>query len=455
MNDFLTRILIGIFGSGIEEHVVGSLSWADLLAAGVWLLLVAAIHIAFLLYGVHAGKRRTPSGEHSVLYSFWVAVAKPLYAILWVFSIKLLAAPIIPRMASGMGSGPWLAEWFERMLRVVLLAALIWLAYRLIAPIEARLLALTRKSASTWDDFIVAVLGNCARMVVPVMALILALPAFHLPPGFDHLLSKGSSLLIIGAISWVLFRSVGTLERFILAKHDITVRDNLEARKVHTQIRVLSKTLYVLIGIFAVASALMVFEQVRQLGGSILASAGVLGIIVGFAAQRTIANLFAGFQLAMTQPIRIDDVVIVEGEWGRVEEITLTYVVVCIWDERRLVVPLGHFIEKPFQNWTRVSASLLGSVMIWVDYSLPINRLRQEIGGIIETCAAWDRRFWNLQVTEATERAMQIRVLATAADSSKAWDLRCEIRERLIALIQEHYPASLPKARADLKQMAG
>ena len=156
--------------------------------------------------------------------------------------------------------------------------------------------------------------------------------------------------------------------------------------------------MHVLIAIFTVASILMLFEEVPRFGASILASAGVLGIIVGFAAQRTITSLFAGFQLAMTQAIRIDDVVIVENEWGRIEEITLTYVVICIWDQRRLVVPLSYFIEKPFQNWTRTSAELLGSVFLYVDYSLPLAAVREEVKQIVEACPLWDRKFWNMQV---------------------------------------------------------
>jgi small-conductance mechanosensitive channel len=195
----------------------------------------------------------------------------------------------------------------------------------------------------------------------------------------------------------------------------------------------------------------MMFEEVRRVGTSILASAGVLGLIIGFAAQKTIANLFAGFQLAMTQPIRLDDVVIVESEWGRVEEITLTYVIVHIWDDRRLVLPLSYFIEKPFQNWTRVSASLLGSIFLWVDFTLPIAELRRTVQRIVENCEDWDRRFWNLQVTDTSERAMQIRILATAADSGKAWNLRCEIREKLIEAVQREH---LPRLRTDLAGIA-
>ncbi|HVZ16539.1 MAG TPA: mechanosensitive ion channel family protein, partial [Terriglobales bacterium] len=272
---------------------------------------------------------------------------------------------------------------------------------------------------------------------------------------WNGMIGKGTSLLIIGAISWILFQTVAAVEQLALAEYDITAANNLHARKIHTQVRVISKTIYVLIGIFTVASALMLFDEVRRLGTSLLASAGVVGVIAGFAAQRTISNLFAGFQLAMTQPIRLDDVVVVEGEWGRVEEITLTYVVIHIWDDRRLVLPLSYFIEKPFQNWTRASSNLLGAVVLWVDYTLPVAQLRAEAKAIVESCPEWDRRFWNFQVTDTNEQAMQVRILATASDSGKAWDLRCNVREKLIQLMQEKYQQYLPRWRADFTNLNG
>jgi hypothetical protein len=195
---------------------------------------------------------------------------------------------------------------------------------------------------------------------------------------------------------------------------------------------------------------LMVFDSVRQFGASILASAGVAGIVVGFAAQRSIATLLAGFQIALTQPIRVDDVVIVENEWGRIEEITLTYVVVRIWDQRRLVVPITYFIEQPFQNWTRTSSEMLATVFLHTDYTVSVGALRDELTRILSRSTLWDQRVNVLQVTDAREHTLEIRALASAADASRAWDLRCEIREQLVVFVQENYPASLPKLRVSV-----
>ncbi|HAE37799.1 MAG TPA: hypothetical protein DCG57_04070, partial [Candidatus Riflebacteria bacterium] len=200
---------------------------------------------------------------------------------------------------------------------------------------------------------------------------------------------------------------------------------------------------------FSLGSMLMVFETVRQLGTSILASAGVVGIIVGLSAQKTIAMLLAGLQIALTQPIRIEDVVIVENEWGWIEEITLTYVVVRIWDLRRLVVPINYFIEKPFQNWTRNSADILGAVSIFVDYTVPVDEVRAAVREIVAASPLWDKKVCGVQITNTTDRAMEMRVLVSAQSSGQAWDLRCEVREKLVAFIQMKYPDCLPKIRTD------
>jgi small-conductance mechanosensitive channel len=195
----------------------------------------------------------------------------------------------------------------------------------------------------------------------------------------------------------------------------------------------------------------MVFEPVRQLGTSILATAGIAGIIIGFAAQRSISTLLAGLQIALTQPIRLDDVVIVENEWGRIEDISLTYVTVRIWDQRRLIVPINHFIEQPFQNWTRSSADILGTVFLHVDYRAPLAEIRTELDRILAESPYWDGKVKVLQVTDAGPQTLELRALGSAADASLAWDLRCEVREKLVTFLQQHHPDSLPRVRAELR----
>lgn len=260
-----------------------------------------------------------------------------------------------------------------------------------------------------------------------------------------------TGLLIIVCLTWLALRVLRGLQQVIQISNPVDIADNLRARQIHTQSRVLLRTLGLFIVIIGAAAMLMTFPSARQFGASLLASAGLAGLAVGFAARPVLANLIAGLQIAITQPIRLDDVVIVEGEWGRIEEITGTYVVVRIWDDRRLVVPLQYFIEKPFQNWTRRSSSLIGTVFVWVDYSLPLEPLRDELRRLCkEVPELWDGRVCVLQVTDTSEKAIQLRVLVSSPDSSRNWDLRCHIRENLVGFIQRRYPEALPQLRADL-----
>lgn len=255
----------------------------------------------------------------------------------------------------------------------------------------------------------------------------------------------------IASIAWVLLSAINVFRVVMLSHYSMDEEDNLHARKVITQFRLLGNIVKFLIIVISIGLALLTFDSIRQFGVSLLASAGIAGIILGFAAQKLIATVLAGLQLAITQPIRLDDVLIVEGEWGRVEEITLTYVVIAIWDKRRLIVPSTYFIENPFQNWTRVSADLLGTVYLYTDYRFPVDALREELKRVVEGNSLWDEKVAIIQVTDSKERTMELRVLVSAEDSPTAWDLRVMVREKLIAFIQENYPEMLPLTRVDLK----
>jgi small-conductance mechanosensitive channel len=258
----------------------------------------------------------------------------------------------------------------------------------------------------------------------------------------------------IGLIGWMSKSAVHIWMIVYLRRYKLDAEDNLLARKHVTQSKIMKRIADLLIVIVAIAAALMTFEPVRQYGVSLLASAGVAGIVLGLALQPVLKNLFAGIQLAITQPIRIDDALLVEGEWGNVEEITSTYVVVKLWDWRRMILPLSYFMEKPFQNWTRESSSLIGTVMIYLDYSVPVASLRSKVEEIAAASSLWDRRVVNVAVTDFRETVLEIRILVSASSAGRTFDLRCEVREKLIAFIQQDYPKALPQLRMDMRDLA-
>ncbi|MGE0404662.1 MAG: mechanosensitive ion channel family protein [Candidatus Korobacteraceae bacterium] len=307
------------------------------------------------------------------------------------------------------------------------------------------------RTTTTLDGYVVEHTRRPSRLLLPLVAVVLVIRVFPLPAilegGVAHLLTLG----IIACAGWLVLAVIGALEDTISDKYAIDNADNLTARRIQTQIKVLHRIVAVIISILTVAVMLMTFPSVRQFGQTLFASAGIAGLVLGLAAQSTISNLLAGLQVALTQPIRLDDVVIVENEWGRIEEIGTTYVVVRIWDQRRLIVPLSHFIQKPFQNWTRQTSEILGTVFLYVDYSVPVEDVRAELHRCLQESKLWDGRVWNLQVTNASDRSVELRALMSASDASLAWDLRCLVREYLVAFLQKNYPSSLPRMRADVQ----
>jgi small-conductance mechanosensitive channel len=313
--------------------------------------------------------------------------------------------------------------------------------------IYKRLKIYTRKTDNKWDDFMLD------TFKIPFLWLLV----WIIIKSFAHLFLKdlnvfkylihANNIVLILSVGWILIKFVKLGSYMLNKKLDINASDNLNARKRLTQLIVFQNIADTIIVIVTVSVILMTFDGARVIGKSLLTSAGIAGIIIGFAAQKSIGMFLAGVQIAITQPIRLDDVVIVEGEWGRIEEITLTYVVVRIWDERRLMLPVNYFLEKPFQNWTRTSADIMGTVFFYVGYDLSVQAIRDFVPQILKDNPNWDGRVFNVQITNSNEFYKEMRILVSSSDASKNWNLRTEVREKVIDFIQANYPDCFAKVR--------
>ena len=302
---------------------------------------------------------------------------------------------------------------------------------------------------------LVVVVAPPASIAVPLLFLAVAAGATPLPAHWLGTIRHALGIGLLLCTVWLAVRAVRALEARVVREHPIDAADNLRARRVQTQTRVISGVVQGAIVLVGLSLALMTFPSIRRLGTTLLASAGVIGLVAGIAAKPVFGNLIAGLQIALAQPIRLDDVVIVNGEWGRIEEINSTNVVVRVWDERRLVVPLQWFIENPFENWTRTTAQLLGTAFLWLDYRTPMQDVREALQRICQGDPRWDGRVCIAQVTDASERALQVRLLVSARNSGDLFDLRCAVRERLVDYLNEAHPEALPRVRMDLHRDTG
>ncbi|HTD98199.1 MAG TPA: mechanosensitive ion channel domain-containing protein [Mucilaginibacter sp.] len=328
---------------------------------------------------------------------------------------------------------------------IVALAVIIGLVIKLII----KALLNYRKKHADYSLFrsIIIHTGPSLNHFVPLMMLNLLLPLMEMDQRFYLPLNRITEIALIISFAVLLMNSIKVFEDYVYHAYDLNKEDNLKERKIRTQLQFVRKIVVTLIVFITIAIILLSFDNVRKIGAGLLTGVGIGGIIIGFAAQRSLSNFLAGFQIAFTQPIRIDDILVVEGEWGRVEDITLTYVVLNIWDQRRLILPINYFIEKPFQNWTRSTSEILGTVFLYMDYNIPIDPLRQELDRLLDKTPLWDKRVKLIQVTDAKDHTIELRVLISARNSSQAFDLRCYIRENLIKFIKDNYPDSLPLNR--------
>lgn len=294
-----------------------------------------------------------------------------------------------------------------------------------------------------------------ATTIVAVQFAVRASTGYAIGTPWRQALLHGLVLAIIAAVAWLVASLLLVSEDVALARFRTDVPDNRQARRIRTQVVMLRRVTIVVVVVLAVGVMLMTFPSVRGLGASVLASAGVVGVVAALAAQSLLGNVFAGLQLAFSDAVRLDDVVVVEGEWGRIEELTLSYVVVQIWDDRRLILPTSYFTSTPFQNWTRTQSAVLGTAELDVDWSVPVQAMREELRRLVEGTQLWDGRVCVLQVTDATGGTVRLRALVSAADAGSLWDLRCLVREHLVAWIREQRPTALPRMRAEVGDASG
>jgi small-conductance mechanosensitive channel len=334
------------------------------------------------------------------------------------------------------------AAWWAVLALACVAALLGWLGIRLLDAIGRR----SAKRAPVLNVLRLAT-HRPANVLAPLLAVAVVMSSAS--DQLDGIIGARRliTVSIVVVMTWLLMKAVGAVSDIVSVVHPASDTDNLSARRLQTQTQVLTRVMAAVIALLGVAMALMTFPQVRHVGASLLASAGLAGIVAGLAARPLLGNLIAGLQIGLTQPIRLDDVVIVQGEWGRIEEINGTYVVVRLWDERRLVVPLEWWTQNPFQNWTRTSSNILGTVFLWVDYRMPVAPLRAELQRFCHDQPNWDGRVCELVVTESTERAMQLRCLISSRDSGQNWALRCAVREHMVNHIQATMPDYLPQIR--------
>lgn len=370
--------------------------------------------------------------------------------LLWMgVSLSMCLSPFVERITN---EHAWVdaPQYAQSLLRLLVVVSLLWLCWRLSWGVSI----LTQRWLGSLDVQLQRSWGmlttRAARVLFPLVLLMSI--AGLLPLELQSFIQRHLGVVFILVSGWLLSHAVMAVEEIVHQKFDLQAPDNLRARVVHTQVRVLKRVLLTVIWFVCAASVLLLIPGVRQFGQGLLASAGVAGVVVGLAAQKSFSNIFAGLHLAFSQRVRLDDVVVVDGQWGRIEEIRLTYVIVAIWDQRRLIVPVSRMLDASFENWTHKSAELLGTVVLYADFGVDLGGLRTRLREICtEAGALWDGRVCVIQVTEVTESSMQVRALVSSSDASKCWELRCLVREQLLIHLREKHPSSLPQVRVQPK----
>ena len=442
------------FGNWVMHPVIGKLAISRLalfLAALLVLaLLVRLVRMTLALLQRLARRRAGSSKQYGLLWQVLEmtldAASPPLRAGVAAYGLVMAVVPVM-FVNSGRRLALHAHELLSDLAHLAELVAVLWFLFRLAERVNGHLGQWAQQQSNVTRRYVLPYVAHSMQLGIPVLGVFLAMRILALPENLEPVLRDMAAMLLIGTIGWILIRGTTTIEAMVKGRFS-GQGSSIEAKRAQTRVTVLNRLAVTVIAIVTIGAMLMVFERVRAIGASLLASAGIAGVIIGFSSQRLLANLLAGFQIAISEPVRIGDAVIVEGgEFGTIEEITLTYVVVRCWDLRRLVLPISYFIEKPFQNWSRSSTELLGTVMLYLDYMAPIETIRQALKDIVSRSTLWDGRVVGLQVTDAREQVIEVRCLVSATDSGKTFDLRCEVREQLVAFIRSFCPEALPRVR--------
>jgi small-conductance mechanosensitive channel len=443
----------------LQRPVFDRVTWMRLLASVAGLALLSIIAISFVRIVWRRAGEIQSSRYQSALALTASAIRKPVALFLLMCGGAFAFMPVATGI-KGRATRLFSVGAITAILYAGWIIALLWLLFRTVLAIEKRMRQWAERTNSLVGKVIIPIVGHTLRLAVPLLGVILLLPLLRLPEDWGWVTQKGFGILLILAFSALIIRGVNAVQAALMSRHPLDTPDNLSARKIFTQVSVIRKVIVTAVVILATGSILMLFDPVRQFGTSILASAGIAGIVIGFAAQKTLGNVLAGIQIALTQPLLIDDIVVVEGEFGQIEEITLTYVTVRTWDLRRLVLPITYFVEKPFQNWSRVSTELLGTVVLYLDYQAPMGELRKELKRLVAASRSgstpnWDGKVCGLQVSDVKESTIVVQALVSAADPGKLGDLRNEVREGLINFLARNYPESLPRQRnVDVEELS-
>ena len=443
---WLDRVAENSGNAFLQRQILYRITWMRLLGTASALVVLSLVAGAFVwIVRRHAGEIQSKRHQSWLALSA-TAIRKPFALFLLVCGGAFALMPIV----TGIVSRPtrlFLAGALTDIFYAGWIIALLWLVFRVIRALAKRMHLWAKRTGSLLGKVIVPVLEQALQLAVPLLGIILLLPVLKLPEGWTWVTEEALGIFLIVALSTLIVRGINAVQEALLSRHRIDVPDNSSARRIHTQVSVIRKVIVTAVVIIATGSILMLFAPVRQFGTSILASAGIAGVVIGFAAQKTLGNVLAGIQIALTQLLLIDDIVVVEGEFGQIEEITLTYVTVRTWDLRRMILPITYFVERPFQNWSRVSPEVLGTVILYLDYQAPLGELRAELKRLVENNPKWDRKVCGLQVTDTKQTAVEVRALVSSTDPGKAFDLRCEVREGLIQFLRRHHPESLPRVR--------